>query len=68
VRKGGYLQVKRLATGWMVRDSIPAGGEVFLTPLHILYNGYRGFFSGLKRPGRCVFHQSPSSAEVKGSA
>jgi hypothetical protein len=30
-----------------------------------LFNGYRGSFPGLKRPGREVAHCPPSSAEVK---
>ena len=62
----------RLATGWTVRESNPGGGEIFLTrsdrswgPPSLLYNGYWGYFSGVKRPGRGVNQPSPSSAKVK---
>jgi hypothetical protein len=34
-------------------------------PPILLYNGYRGSFQGLKRPGREVNHPPPSSAAVK---
>ena len=34
-------------------------------PPSLLYNGYRVFPRGLKRPGRGVDHPTPSSAEVK---
>jgi hypothetical protein len=48
------------------------GGEIFRTspdrpwgPPSLLYNGYRGSFPGVKRPGHGVDHPPPSSAEVK---
>ena len=60
-----------LATDWTVRNSNPAGGEVFRTcaerlwgPPSLLYNGY-GVFPGVNRPRRGVDHPPPSSAEVK---
>ena len=34
-------------------------------PLSLLYNGYRVSLPGVKRPGRCVDHPPPPSAEVK---
>ena len=40
--------------------SIPPWG-----PQSLLYNRYRVFFSGVKRPGRGVDHPRPSNAEVK---
>ena len=47
--------VKRLATGWTVRESNPGGGEIFLTcpdrpwgPPSLLYNGHRVFPQGVK--------------------
>ena len=50
----------------------PGGGEIFRTrpdrpwgPPSLLYNGYR-VFPTVKRPGRCVDHPLPSSAEVGG--
>jgi len=36
-------------------------------PPSLLYHWYRAFLPGLKRPGRGVDHQTPSSAEVKES-
>jgi hypothetical protein len=49
----------RLATGWTARGSNPGGGEIFRTrpdrpwgPHSLLYNGYRVYFPGVKRPGR----------------
>jgi hypothetical protein len=51
--------VERLATGWMVKGSNPGGGEIFRTcpdwpwvPPTLLYNKYRVFPGGKKRPGR----------------
>jgi hypothetical protein len=46
------------------------GGDIFRPdlpwgPPSLLYNGYRVFPRGLKRPGRGVDHPTPSSAEVK---
>jgi hypothetical protein len=48
------------------------GSEIFRTlpdppsgPPSLLYNTYRGFLMGVKRPGRGVNHRPPSSAEVK---
>jgi hypothetical protein len=49
-------------------------GEKFRTypdrlwgPSSLLYHGDRVFLPGVKRPGRGVDHQTPSSAEVKES-
>jgi hypothetical protein len=63
--------VQRLATGWTVRGSNPGGGEIFRTfpdrpwgPPSLLYNGYRVFPGGKKRPGRDADHSPPSSAVV----
>jgi hypothetical protein len=57
---GGVAQsVQRLATGWTVRASNPGGGEISRNctdrpcgPPSLLYNGYRVFPGGRKRPGR----------------
>jgi hypothetical protein len=53
--------ISRLATGWTVRGSNPGGGEIFRTcphrlwvPPSLLYNGYRVFPGGRKRPGHDV--------------
>jgi hypothetical protein len=63
--------VYRLATGWTVRGSNPGGGEIFRTcpdrpwgPPSLLYNGYRVFLGGRKRPGSDADPSPPSSAEV----
>ena len=63
--------VQRLATGWTVRESNPGGGEIFRTcpdrpwgPPSILYNGYRVFPGGKKRPGHDADPSPPSSAVV----
>ena len=62
--------VKRLATGWTVRESNPGGGEIFLTcpdrpwgPPSLLYNGHRVFPEGKERPGRDA-DPSPTSSAV----
>jgi hypothetical protein len=34
-------------------------------PHSLLFNGYRGFYSGAKRPELEVYLSTPSSAEVK---
>ena len=34
-------------------------------PPILLFNGFRGFFSGVKRPGRNVDHTPSSSAEIE---
>ena len=34
-------------------------------PLSLQFNGYRGYFVGVERPGREIDHSSSSSAEVK---
>jgi hypothetical protein len=58
-------------TGWTVRESNPSGGEIFRTcpdwpwsPPNLLYNGYRVFPGGRKRPGRDANPSPPSSAET----
>jgi len=63
------LQLFKL--GWTVRGSNPGGGEIFRTcpdrpwgPSSLLYNGYRVFPGGKKRPGRAADHSPPSSAVV----
>jgi hypothetical protein len=50
----------------------PGGNEIFRSrpdrpggPPSLLYNGYRVFFPGVKRPGRGVDHTPSSSARVK---
>jgi hypothetical protein len=50
--------VQRLTTGWTVLGSNPGGGEILRTspdrpwgPPSLLYNGYRVFPGGRKRPG-----------------
>jgi hypothetical protein len=75
VKPGGVGPVAQsvygLATGWTVRGSNSGGGEIFRTcpdrpwgpPSH-LYNGYRVFPGGRKRPGRDADPSPPSSAEV----
>jgi hypothetical protein len=57
--------------GWMVWGSNPGGGEIFCTcpdrpwgPPSLLYNGYRVFSVGRKRPGRDADPSPPSSTEV----
>jgi hypothetical protein len=53
---------------------VPVGGWCFSSPRHpdhcwgspsLLSNWYRGFYLGVKRPGREADHPSPTSAEVK---
>jgi hypothetical protein len=62
---------KRLATSWTVTGSNPSVVEIFRTcpdgpwgPPSLLYNGYRVFSWGRKRPGRDADHLPPSSAEI----
>ena len=71
VNLGTYFMT-RLATGLTVRGSNAGEGEVFRIcpdrlwgPPGFLYNGYRFYFPGLKRPGRGVNYPPQSSAEVK---
>jgi hypothetical protein len=61
-----------LATSWTVWGSDPDGSKVSLlhtlpdqpwSPHSVLYDGYRGSFSGVKRPGRGVESPSPSTAK-----
>ena len=59
-----------IATGWTVRESNPAGGEIFRTcpdrpwgPPSLLYNGYRVFPGGKEGPGRDA-DPSPLSSAV----
>jgi hypothetical protein len=63
--------VQRLTSGLTVRGSNPDWGEIFRTcpdrpwgPPSLLYNGYRVFPGGRKRPGREADPSPPSSAEV----
>jgi hypothetical protein len=63
--------VKRLATGWTVRGSNTDGGEIFRAcpdrlwgRPSLLYNGYRVFPGGRKRPGRDADLSTPSSGKV----
>ena len=63
--------VWRLATGWAVRGSNPAGDEIFRTrpdqpwgPPTILYNGLR-VFPGDKRPERHVDHPPHLAPRLK---
>ena len=64
--------VDKKATSWTVRGSNPGGVQISHTrpdqswgPPSLLYNGYRVYFPGVKRPGRGVNHSPPSSVEVK---
>jgi hypothetical protein len=59
--------VQRLATGWTVRGSNPGGSEIFRTCADrpwetpsLLYNGYRVFPGGIKRPGLDAEPSPPS--------
>jgi hypothetical protein len=59
----------RLVIGWTVRGSNPGRVEIFRTcpdrpwgPPSLLYNGYRVFPVGKKRPGRDADPSPPSSA------
>jgi hypothetical protein len=61
----------RMASGWKVRGSNPGGGEILRTcpdlpwgSPSLLYNGYRVFLGGRKRPGRDPVPSPPSCAEV----
>jgi hypothetical protein len=67
----GRDSVVGIATGWTVRGSNPAGGEIFRNhpdrpwgPPSLLYNGYRVSFPGVKQRRRGVDHLTISSAEV----
>jgi len=64
--------VRRLPTGWTVRESNPGEGEIFRIcpdrpwgPPSLLYNGYRVFPGDNLRPGRDADPSPPSSTEVK---
>jgi hypothetical protein len=55
--------INRLTTGWTVRGSNPGAGENFRTcldrpwgPSSLLYDGYRVFPGGRKRPRRDAYH------------
>jgi hypothetical protein len=73
VAVGGWAgiaqSVQRLATGWTVRGSNPGGGLDIPHPsrpgLGPTQPPIEWSFPGVKRPGRCVDHPPPSSAEVK---
>ena len=61
----------RIATELRAGNRIPVGGEIFRTcpdrpwgPPSLLYNGYRVFPGGKKRPGRDADPSPPSSAVV----
>jgi hypothetical protein len=61
-----------LTTGWTVRRSNPDADENFRTcpdwpwdSPSLLYNGYRVFPGGRKRPRRDAYHSPPSSTVVK---
>jgi len=63
--------IGNVCSSWS-EDRIPVGSEIFRTrpdrswdTPNLIYNGYRVFFPGLKRPGRGVVHPSTSSADVK---
>jgi hypothetical protein len=43
----------------------PQRPDRFWGSFNLLSNGYRGYFHGVKRPGRDVVHSPPSTAEVK---
>ena len=71
-RAGIAQSVRRLVTGWTVRGPNPGGGDIFRTPPDrtwgapsIVYNRYRVYLPGVKRPGRGVNHPPPSNAEIK---
>ena len=63
------------ATGYTIRASKPSWGKKFFSsvirsdrlwgPPSLLFSGYRGYLSGVKRPGPEVDHSSVSRAEVK---
>jgi hypothetical protein len=67
--------IQRLAADWKLRGLNSGGSKRFSLhhkspewpcgPPRVLYHGYRGFFPGIKRPGRGVEHQSFSSADDK---
>ena len=63
ITTGYELDGPRIESWWMrifrTRSDRPWGSPT------LLYNGYRIFFPGVKRPGRGVNHSSPSSAEFK---
>jgi hypothetical protein len=62
-------------TDWMIGSSTPGRSWEFFSspprpdrlrgPHSLLYDGYAGSFSGVKRPGLDADHSSPSSSEVK---
>jgi len=65
-------EISRLAKGWTVRRSNSGGGEIFRTcpdrpwgPHSPLYNGYRVFPGGKKRPVRDADLSPHSSVVVK---
>ena len=64
--------VQRLATGWIVRELIPGGGEVFRThpdrpwgQPSLLYNGYQVSFPGVKQPGMALTTQPHLAPRLK---
>jgi hypothetical protein len=55
----------RFPAGAVEFFSSPPPPERLWGPLSLLSNGYKGSFSGVKRPGREADHSPLSSAEVK---
>ena len=41
------------------------GEDTYVQTGHGAHNGYRGSFSGVKRPGRVIAYPHPSSFDVK---
>jgi len=64
----GYPQKSRPIKKLMKRWTNPGRGEMFRMALGATQPSYTmgtGSFSGVKRPGRCLDHPHPSSADVK---
>jgi hypothetical protein len=75
IREPGCSWYSEYATCWTVWGSNPHSGKKFFSspkrpdwlwgPPSLLFNGYRGSLSGVKRPGREVNDSPPCSAEIK---